>query len=139
MLPCLLEGARCATAVPPCLSGSLADPLLQILRSKGRLLCHLISPYSSPLQEEGSTIPCCRQSCVLSLAGGRSLSLSLAEGRAVQLLTHVTGSVSASGQLQPRHGASACPGTSGVSFSSKPCFQLGLNTQTVPLLLEASS
>lgn len=64
---------------------------------------------------------------------------ALAAGRALQMLTHVTGSVTALGQLQPRHGASACPGTSSVSFSSKPCFQLELNAQIVPLLLEASS
>lgn len=76
---------------------------------------------------------------VLSLARGGSLSLPLAEGRALQILTHVTGSVLALGRLQPWHGANACPGTSGMSFSSKPRFQLGLDAQIVPLLLEASS
>lgn len=100
--------------------------------------------YSSiHLQEEGEHLSLLQAEqaahSALSLARGGSLSLPLAEGRALQIRTHVTGSVPALGRLQPRHGASACPGTSGVSFSSKPCFQLGLDVQIVPLLLEASS
>lgn len=114
-------------------------------RNKGRLLCHLVSPHILliHLQEEGEYLSLLQAEqaahSALSLARGGSLSLPLAEGTALQIRTHVTGSVPALGRLQPRHGASACPGTSGVSFSSKPCFQLGLDAQIVPLLLEASS
>lgn len=129
----------CATAMPPCLSASLLQhSLLQILRNKGRLLCHLISPHILPIhlqEDEGNTCHSCRQSRLCAVPGQRQISLpALAGGRALQMLTHVTGSVLALG-----HRASACPGTSSVSFSSKPCFQLGLDAQIVPLLLEASS